>query len=346
MFWTGFSSFGSGEDRVDSNPTAVLAEACGKLEGSSCAVVEVSMAACDEIVATAADSDIVVHLGVASQSERIMLEAAAYNETSFRVPDERGAQPVAGEIESGFEPKVASPLDVEAIVAELRAQGHDVAVSEDPGRFVCNYLYFKSLRKRAGRPTLFVHTPPFDAVPESRQLETLRCLRTILARRPSLLDDLLSLGVDAKRAREAVDAGCASVEAAMDLLFREDDDDDQDIKMVLVVRSDISMSPGKIAAQSCHAALGAYRAALEMTPDVALRWVDAGEKVVVARSPPTADATFLAQRQSDARNAGLPAFVVSDAGRTEVAPGTETVLAVGPGDAPTVDTITKDLRLL
>jgi hypothetical protein len=32
-----------------------------------------------------------------------------------------------------------------------------------------------------------------------------------------------------------------------------------DLKLVLLVRNDLGMSPGKIAAQCCHAALGAQR---------------------------------------------------------------------------------------
>ena len=42
-------------------------------------------------------------------------------------------------------------------------------VSVDPGRFVCNFLYFSSLRQavaHSGWQVLFVHVPPFTAVKE------------------------------------------------------------------------------------------------------------------------------------------------------------------------------------
>ena len=48
----------------------------------------------------------------------------------------------------------------------------------------------------------------------------------------------------------------------------------------------------------------------------------------------------------DAAASGLPLFVVQDAGRTEVAPGSRTVLAVGPAPASRVDQVTGRLKLL
>ena len=47
-----------------------------------------------------------------------------------------------------------------------------------------------------------------------------------------------------------------------------------------------------------------------------------------------------------AEAAGLPTYVVQDAGRTEVAAGSCTVLAIGPGAKDKVDTVTGELKLL
>jgi PTH2 family peptidyl-tRNA hydrolase len=47
-----------------------------------------------------------------------------------------------------------------------------------------------------------------------------------------------------------------------------------------------------------------------------------------------------------ARAAGLPVELVSDAGRTQVAPGTVTCCAVGPADGDRIDAVTTGLALL
>lgn len=47
-----------------------------------------------------------------------------------------------------------------------------------------------------------------------------------------------------------------------------------------------------------------------------------------------------------ARLAGLPTYIVQDAGRTQVAPGSRTVLAIGPAPRSAIDQVTGHLRLL
>ena len=111
------------------------------------------------------------------------------------------------------------------------------------------------------------------------------------------------------------------------------------MKMVLVVREDLGMSRGKVAAQCAHAALGGARRA---DASVIERWAGAGETMIVVAAPHEG----LSALRDAASNAGLPHCLVADAGRTEVAPGTETVLAVGPGEVSRVDAITGRLRLL
>ena len=60
--------------------------------------------------------------------------------------------------------------------------------------------------------------------------------------------------------------------------------------------------------------------------------------------------TFYTIRQTklarQAKKAGLPAYLVADAGRTQVAPGSKTVLAIGPGPKSALDAITGTLKLL
>jgi len=48
----------------------------------------------------------------------------------------------------------------------------------------------------------------------------------------------------------------------------------------------------------------------------------------------------------EAKRNGLPAYLVQDAGRTELDPGTTTCLGVGPGPEDAVDAITGQLELV
>ncbi len=53
-----------------------------------------------------------------------------------------------------------------------------------------------------------------------------------------------------------------------------------------------------------------------------------------------------ASLEAAARASGLPTALIVDAGRTQVAPGSATVLAIGPGEVARIDRVTGDLKLL
>jgi PTH2 family peptidyl-tRNA hydrolase len=112
------------------------------------------------------------------------------------------------------------------------------------------------------------------------------------------------------------------------------------VKLALVVRTDLGMGRGKIAAQVAHAAVAAVLASRD--PDLAA-WLGEGQPKVVLKVP-TGDQLLELARQ--ARAGGLPVQVVHDAGRTQVAPGTVTCCAVGPADSERVDQVTAGLSLL
>ncbi|KAM7538158.1 hypothetical protein Aperf_G00000078316 [Anoplocephala perfoliata] len=115
-----------------------------------------------------------------------------------------------------------------------------------------------------------------------------------------------------------------------------------DLKLVLVVRNDLGMTKGKVAAQCSHATLGCYQIAMEQCSDVVNMWESAGQMKIVLRAP---DYDALKGLQSKANKAGLPYCLVHDAGHTQVAAGSATVLGIGPGDSNTIDTITGHLKL-
>jgi peptidyl-tRNA hydrolase, PTH2 family len=112
-------------------------------------------------------------------------------------------------------------------------------------------------------------------------------------------------------------------------------------KLVLIVRADLGMGRGKIAAQAAHAAVTAVLAGLGGADLVA--WLDDGQPKVVLRADGADQLDAIAARAAES---GLPVQVISDAGRTQVAAGTRTCVAIGPADAQHIDPITAELALL
>ncbi|MGO8961798.1 MAG: peptidyl-tRNA hydrolase Pth2 [Streptosporangiaceae bacterium] len=112
-------------------------------------------------------------------------------------------------------------------------------------------------------------------------------------------------------------------------------------KLTLVVRSDLGMGRGKIAAQAAHAAVAAALASLG-SPDFRA-WLRDGQPKVVLKAVSEDDLFGIAARAGEA---GLPVQVIHDAGRTQVAEGTPTCCAIGPADESRIDAVTGGLSLL
>jgi PTH2 family peptidyl-tRNA hydrolase len=113
------------------------------------------------------------------------------------------------------------------------------------------------------------------------------------------------------------------------------------VKLVLVVRTDLGMGRGKIAAQVAHAAVVAALATQRHRDFIA--WLDEGQPKVVLR---VATGEELQHVAAAADAAELPVEVVHDAGRTQVAAETPTCCAIGPADSTLVDAVVGHLPLL
>jgi peptidyl-tRNA hydrolase len=101
----------------------------------------------------------------------------------------------------------------------------------------------------------------------------------------------------------------------------------RDSSMLFVVNADLEMTLGKALAQVGHAALMALDLFADHGPerDAVSRWRQAGAPAAVM----AADTETFCRIQKE-----LLAVVVRDAGLTQVAAGSETVLAVAPGARP------------
>ncbi|KAH0646656.1 hypothetical protein KY284_034540 [Solanum tuberosum] len=97
---------------------------------------------------------------------------------------------------------------------------------------------------------------------------------------------------------------------------------------VLVVRQDLKMAQGKVASQCAHAATGMYADLMQSDRYLLRQWEQCGQPKIVVTCKNQQEMNKLKEAAEDI---GLPTFVVADAGRTQVASGSRTVLAVGPG---------------
>ena len=101
---------------------------------------------------------------------------------------------------------------------------------------------------------------------------------------------------------------------------------------------------GKIAAQCSHATLACYKYFLTHSPDspILRRWERQGQAKIALQCKSEED---LALMQAQAMSLGLCARVIQDAGRTQIASGSRTVLGV-LGPKSVVDVVTVGLKLL
>jgi len=118
--------------------------------------------------------------------------------------------------------------------------------------------------------------------------------------------------------------------------------DDGEYKLVLVVRKDLAMGKGKAAAQCCHATADVIKKLIFDNPEMLIQWEKCGQPKVVVKAD---DEQTLLSLHKDARKLGLVTSIISDAGRTQIAPGSKTVLGVGPGPVNLVDKVTGHLKL-
>ena len=114
-----------------------------------------------------------------------------------------------------------------------------------------------------------------------------------------------------------------------------------EIKQVVIVREELKMGKGKIAAQVAHASLQAYKIALEKFPEIARKWERMGAKKIVLK----ASLDEILKLKKIAEKRGLPHSLIIDAGLTQVPPGSITALAIGPAYAEELKE-TEKLKLL
>ncbi|CAL1533235.1 unnamed protein product [Lymnaea stagnalis] len=136
----------------------------------------------------------------------------------------------------------------------------------------------------------------------------------------------------------------------VDLQGTSDSSDEDDFlttnsfKMVFVVNGELNMGVGKIAAQVAHASLSLFRNLMEdeVKAEMLMAWGHLGETKIVLKGDSGMQLENLA---AQAAAANIDHYLVQDAGHTQVAPGSRTVLGLF-GKVDDIDRVTGKLKLL
>ena len=144
------------------------------------------------------------------------------------------------------------------------------------------------------------------------------------------ITSLINMGFSLRMAQLAL-RNNDTLEAAVEWLFVNNDGNgamtgeeeeyemiQEELKMVMVVRSDLGMSAGKVASQCVHAALGCYRLVASQNHLLIQKWEGSGEAAVCLKCKSESE---MEQLEAAAAAAGLPYYAVHDAGRTQIVVG-------------------------
>ena len=103
------------------------------------------------------------------------------------------------------------------------------------------------------------------------------------------------------------------------------------------------INKGKIAAQCGHAAVGCYKRAQRQCPSALSAWERTGCAKIAVKCPNEDEMSRIFDK---AVQMGIPLYLVEDAGRTQIAAGSRTVLGLGPAPVRVFEGVTSHLKLM
>lgn len=126
-----------------------------------------------------------LHFGADGGAFKFAIERQAINEATFLCPDELGWQPQQLPVvpeDGGISRTRKTTCSIDVLAKLLGKNGYDVLISDDADRFVCNYVYYHSLRfaEQKGHKSLFVHVPLFSRIDEETQMQFVASLLELL----------------------------------------------------------------------------------------------------------------------------------------------------------------------
>jgi peptidyl-tRNA hydrolase, PTH2 family len=114
-------------------------------------------------------------------------------------------------------------------------------------------------------------------------------------------------------------------------------------KQVIVVRKDLGMGTGKLAAQVAHAAVMAVEITKMRNLNWFNSWFKAGQAKVVVKVQTLGE---LLEIRKHAESLRLTVAEIQDSGLTQIPAGTVTCIGIGPGPSGLIDKVTNHLKLL
>lgn len=108
-------------------------------------------------------------------------------------------------------------------------------------------------------------------------------------------------------------------------------------KQVILLRKDLKMPLGKACVQCAHASV---ECVMSSEKEIVAQWRRQGMKKVVLK---VKNAQELKEFKDLAKQKGLVAVIITDAGLTVVKPGTTTCLGIGPDEESKIDEVTGEL---
>ena len=141
ILFTAFNSFPG----VQENPTEVSLREWEALPGIKKEILNVDYDYCKNwSLSDESDYSIIIHLGVAVNSQNFRLESKAKNFIGGK--EDNQGNLLTGLIKDG-ETSLKSKFNCLKLQLELQERGFDVSVSDDAGAYLCNYIYYLSLHK-------------------------------------------------------------------------------------------------------------------------------------------------------------------------------------------------------
>ena len=114
------------------------------------------------------------------------------------------------------------------------------------------------------------------------------------------------------------------------------------VKLPSRLLTDLGMGRGKVASQCGHAVLGAYKKAIKRHPKMVEDWEKSGQAKIVLK----VSLEELLESERRAKEKNITSCLIKDAGRTQIAAGEYTAIAIGPGPSELIDEITGKYKLL